>query len=106
MLIPVRQKFVRQGLSDVAGEARRVLRESGLAARLRPGSSVAIGAGSRGISNIATIIRAAVDYFAAEGHRPFIFPAMGSHGAATAEGQASVLAHYGIDEAAMGCPIR
>ncbi len=37
--------------------------------------------------------------------RPFIFPAMGSHGAATAEGQADVLAHYGIIEATMGCPV-
>ncbi|HKD09090.1 MAG TPA: hypothetical protein VKB79_24515 [Bryobacteraceae bacterium] len=106
MLIPVRQKFVRRGLSDVAGEAGRVLAESGLARRLKPGSSVAIGAGSRGISNIAAIVRAVAGYFTSEGHRPFIFPAMGSHGAATAEGQASVLAHYGIDEARMGCPIR
>lgn len=106
MLIPVRQKFVRRGLRDVAGDARRILAEGGLAARLTPGSRVAIGAGSRGISNIAIIVKAVVDYFTAEGHLPFIFPAMGSHGAATAEGQANVLARYGIDEASMGCPIR
>src|SRR5215469_7083685 len=105
MLIPVRQKFGRRGLSDVAGETRRVLAESRFGSRLKPGSRVAIGAGSRGISNIAAIVRAVADYFTSEGHRPFIFPAMGSHGAATAAGQASVLAHYGIDESRMGCPV-
>jgi hypothetical protein len=66
---------------------------------------VAIGVGSRGISNIATITRAVVDFWKSKGARPFIFPAMGSHGAATAEGQADVLAHYGIIEATMGCPV-
>jgi hypothetical protein len=66
---------------------------------------VAIGVGSRGISNIATIVRAVVDYFKSQGLHPHIFPAMGSHGAATAEGQADVLAHYGIHEATMGCPV-
>src|SRR5207244_10224845 len=64
-----------------------------------------IGVGSRGIANIATIVRSVVDYWKQQGCRPFIFPAMGSHGAATAEGQADVLAHYGIHEATMGCPI-
>src|SRR5581483_6374278 len=75
------------------------------ASRLKPGSRVAIGIGSRGIANVATIARATVEYWKAEGMRPFIFPAMGSHGAATAEGQADVLAHYGIIEATMGCPV-
>ena len=50
-------------------------------------------------------MRAVVDFWKDAGMRPFIFPAMGSHGAATAEGQAEVLAHYGITEATMGCPI-
>src|SRR5581483_9624209 len=78
---------------------------SGFASRLRRGSRVAIGVGSRGISNIRTIVRAVVDYWNSQGCEPFIFPAMGSHGAATAEGQADVLAHYGIHEATMGCPV-
>ncbi len=73
--------------------------------RLKPGSRIAIGVGSRGISNIATIVRSAVQYWKNSGMRPFIFPAMGSHGAATAEGQADVLAHYGIIEETMGCPV-
>jgi hypothetical protein len=66
---------------------------------------VAIGVGSRGISNIETIVRSVVDWWKAQAMRPFIFPAMGSHGAATAAGQADVLAHYGIREETMGCPI-
>lgn len=66
---------------------------------------MAIGVGSRGIANIATIVRSVVDYWKAAGMQPFLFPAMGSHGAATAEGQADVLAHYGIHEATMGCPV-
>ncbi len=73
--------------------------------RLARGSRVAIGVGSRGITNIDQIAKAVVDYWLAAGCAPFIFPAMGSHGAATAEGQADVLAHYGITEATMGCPI-
>ena len=78
---------------------------SGLADRLAPGSRVAVGVGSRGISNISTIVRAVVDYWTTHGMRPFLVPAMGSHGAGTAEGQASVLAHYGIDAESMACPV-
>jgi hypothetical protein len=104
-LLPVRQHFPDRAIRDVAGEVRRELAASGFAARLAPGSRIALGVGSRGIANIATIVRSAVDYWKSQGFQPFIFPAMGSHGAATAEGQAAVLAHFGIDEAAMGCPV-
>ena len=101
----VRQHFPDKGLPDVPGEVSKKLTQSGFSTRLQPGSRVAIGVGSRGISNIATIVRSVVDYWKAAGMRPFLFPAMGSHGAATAEGQADVLAHYGIHEATMGCPV-
>jgi len=104
-LFLVRQHFPDRRIPDVAPEVGRQLAESGFAERLAPGARVAIGVGSRGIANIATIARAIADYWKSAGMRPFIFPAMGSHGAATAEGQADVLAHYGIIEAAMGCPI-
>jgi len=104
-LFLVRQNFPDRRLPDVAAEVQRQLAASGFVARLEPGSRVAIGVGSRGITNIATITRAAVAYWKSQGMRPFIFPAMGSHGAATAEGQADVLAHYGIVEDTMGCPI-
>src|SRR3954466_6821945 len=78
---------------------------SGLAAGIPRGSRIAVGVGSRGISKLSTIVKAAVDYWLDQGMRPFLFPAMGSHGAGTPEGQASVLAHYGIDESTMGCPV-
>jgi len=104
-LFLVRQNFPDRRLPDVAAEVQRQLAASGFVAHLEPGSRVAIGVGSRGITNIATITRAAVAYWKSQGMRPFIFPAMGSHGAATAEGQADVLAHYGIVEDTMGCPI-
>jgi len=104
-LLVVRQKFPDRRIPDIAAEVHKQLTASGFAARLKPGSRVAIGVGSRGIHQIATIVRNAVRYWKDQGMQPFLFPAMGSHGAASAEGQADVLAHYGITEAAMGCPV-
>ena len=104
-LFLVRQNFPDRSVKDIPGEVRKQLSGSGFASRLKPGSSVAIGVGSRGITNIATIVRSVVDFWKSQGMHPFLFPAMGSHGAATARGQADVLAHYGIDEATMGCPV-
>src|SRR5215203_4407122 len=104
-LLIVRQDFPDLRLDDVGAEARQQLERGGFAARLRPGARVAIGVGSRGIAGIATIVQSAVQYWRARGMTPFIFPAMGSHGAATPEGQAEVLAHFGITEQSMGCPI-
>jgi hypothetical protein len=104
-ILLVSQTFADRALKDVAGSALQELAASGFASRLKPGSRVAIGVGSRGISNISTIVRSVVQYWKENGMQPFIFPAMGSHGAATAEGQADVLAHYGIIQETMGCPI-
>jgi hypothetical protein len=104
-MLPVRQNFPDRRLQDIPSEVRKQLAGSGFSARVKPGGRIAIGVGSRGIHNIATIVRSVVDYWKSEGFHPFIFPAMGSHGAATAEGQADVLAHYGIHEATMGCPV-
>ena len=104
-LLLVRQNFPDRALKDVAGEVRAQLRGRSFGSKLKPGARVAIGVGSRGIHNIAVIVKAMVEYWKTQGAHPFIFPAMGSHGAATAEGQADVLAHYGIDQAAMGCPV-
>jgi hypothetical protein len=104
-LFLVRQYFPDRAIRDVSAEVNRQLHDSGFASRLQPGSRVALGVGSRGIANIANIARSAAEFFKSHGMHPFIFPAMGSHGAATAEGQAEVLAHYGIVESAMGCPI-
>jgi hypothetical protein len=102
-MVRVRQSFARPRVEDVPAAVRRAL--SAVSLPVKPGDRVAVGAGSRGIANIAAIVRAAVDHLKALGARPFVFPAMGSHGGATPEGQLSVLAHYGISEAAMGCPL-
>jgi hypothetical protein len=105
MFLPVRQNFPHRKLDDIPADVCRALLSADLVSRLSPGAHIAIGVGSRGISNIAVIVRAVADFFAGRGFRPFLFPAMGSHGAANAAGQAQVLAQYGIDEAAMGCPV-
>jgi hypothetical protein len=104
-LLVVRQKFPDRRIPDVAAEVRSQLAASKFASRLKPGARIAIGVGSRGIHNIASIVRSTVQYWKDAGMQPFLFPAMGSHGAASAAGQAEVLAHYGINEASMGCPL-
>jgi len=73
--------------------------------RTRPGMRIAITCGSRGVANIVAITRAIVDFVKDCGASPFIFPAMGSHGGATAQGQRAILYGYGVTEEAMGCPI-
>ena len=103
-MVRVRQSFAGPRLADIPGGVRSALASAPLP--IRRGDTVAVGAGSRGIANIATIVRATVDHLKAIGARPFVFPAMGSHGGATAEGQLDVLAHYGITEATMGCELR
>ena len=101
----VRQNFADRRIADVPGEVRKQLSASPFAARLKPGARVAIGVGSRGITNLREIVHSVVAYFQDQGMQPFLFPAMGSHGAATAAGQAEVLAKYGITETSMGCPV-
>ena len=73
--------------------------------RIRPGMRVAITCGSRGVANIAIITKAIVDFVKECGGVPFVFPAMGSHGGATAEGQRGILTGYGVTEEFLGCPI-
>ncbi len=102
----VRQRFEDRSIKDIPAQVRLTLDSSAMATGLRPGASIGIGAGSRGIANIQLILRTAVKWWKEQGMRPFIFPAMGSHGAATARGQAQVLAKFGITEPEVGCPIR
>lgn len=101
----VKQHFPDRRLPDVRTAVQQEWAASGLADRVKPGARLAIGVGSRGISNIAAIVGSTVDFWLSRGCRPFLFPAMGSHGGATAEGQEQVLARYGIDASTMGCPI-
>jgi hypothetical protein len=103
-MIRVRQTFPRPRVADIPAAVRETLGAAAL--RVKSGDTVAVGAGSRGIANIDVIVGAAVRWLKELGARPFVFPAMGSHGGGTAEGQLSVLEHYGITEATMGCPVR
>ena len=87
--------------AEAAGRLDALL--SGLDCR---GKRIAVGAGSRGIDRIAEVVGAVVATLKARGARPFIVPAMGSHGGGTAEGQVELLDSYGIREATMGAPLR
>jgi hypothetical protein len=104
-LLNVHQKFPDRRVTDIPSTIEMELTSAGIGENLKPGARIAIGVGSRGIANVATVVGSVVDYFKSRGFSPFLFPAMGSHGAATAEGQADVLAHYGIVESTMGCPV-
>jgi hypothetical protein len=103
-MVRVRQTFARPRVPDIPRAVADALSARSLP--VKRGDTVALGAGSRGIANIDVIVGAAVRYLRDFGARPFVFPAMGSHGGGTAEGQLDVLAHYGITEATMGCPVR
>src|SRR4030088_557047 len=77
-LLMVRQHFPDRRLQDIPTEVQKQLASAGFGSRLKPGSRIAIGVGSRGIRNIATIVRSAVDFWKSQGVQPFLFPAMGS----------------------------
>ncbi|EMI20891.1 hypothetical protein RMSM_02182 [Rhodopirellula maiorica SM1] len=102
----LRQHFASSAVRDVRQSIDAAIRNSTLQNRVRPGQSVAIAVGSRGIAELPTIVSAVVDFVKRCDAVPVIVPAMGSHGGATAEGQASLLRSLGIEEAVMGCEIR
>ena len=105
LMVPVRQQFAGPTETDIPVAVTRELTELNLQSAVRSGDRVAITAGSRGIHQIDVILRAVVEFVRSIGGQPFIVPAMGSHGGATAEGQLDVLRSFGITESAMGCPI-
>ena len=102
----IRQKFDRPVVEDIPSEVASELSRLNLDTTIQPGQSVAITAGSRGIANIHIIIKSIVDHLKGLGAEPFVVPAMGSHGGATAEGQQGIVEGYGITEDYVGCPIR
>lgn len=103
-----RQTFPREVISpeEIPGVVNRELGQEPFASLVKPGMQIAITAGSRGIRNVDIITRAVVDFVKSRGAKPFIVPAMGSHGGATAEGQLEILAGYNITPESMGCPIK
>jgi lactate racemase-like protein len=102
---PVRQQLDATDVGDVARAVAAEFARPEIDGAVRPGQRVALTAGSRGIDKIDHVLKAAAAEVKRRGAQPFIVPAMGSHGGATAEGQAAMIAHYGVTEAAMGCPI-
>ena len=103
-MLRVRQDFVRTPPVDVRATLAHEFAK--LKPLLKPGARIAVGVGSRGITNLAGIVRGVIDELRAVGTDPFIIPAMGSHGGATAEGQREMLAGYDVTEATMGVSIR
>jgi hypothetical protein len=105
-MVRIRQKFDDTKIENPGEVLRAELQKPGTVDRIKPGQQVAIAVGSRGVRNIALFTKLTVEAIQAAGAHPYIVPSMGSHGGATAEGQAEVLHHLGISEETMGCPIR
>jgi hypothetical protein len=101
----LRQRFARPRLEDVGAATVKELKASEIARGLPVGARIAIAVGSRGVAEIATIVRSLVGWLRAVGVEPFIVPAMGSHGGATPAGQIEVLESLGVTEAFTGAPI-
>lgn len=106
LMFRVRQKFENPRVADIPAEVKQQLAALKLDSRVKAGQSVAVTAGSRGIANIHIIIKAAVEHLQSLGLKPFIVPAMGSHGGGTPEGQRGIVEGYGITEEFVGCLIR
>lgn len=101
-----RQHFDLQALQDPAAVLAGRMRAARAIERILPGMRVAVTVGSRGIARLPELVAALVQMLRARGAEPFVVPAMGSHGGATAEGQAQLLASLGVTEASAGAPIR
>lgn len=102
----VRQTFDSQEITDPEAAVRRELSRPEIRSTIRPGMTIAITAGSRGIASHNRILKTIVDMVKEAGAHPFVVPAMGSHGGATAQGQLEVLAGFGITPEYLGCPVK
>jgi hypothetical protein len=102
--VRIRQEFPRPAPLDLRAAIATELDK--LRPRVRPGARIAVGVGSRGITNLKTLVLETLAWLRAAGAEPFVFPAMGSHGGATPAGQIEVLASYDLTEATLGAPIR
>jgi hypothetical protein len=104
-MVRIRQTFERPRIADIPAAVTEQLQRLELERTIRPGHTVALTAGSRGIANIHIILKATADFLKRLGAKPFLIPAMGSHGGGTAEGQRKIIESYGITEAFVGVPI-
>jgi nickel-dependent lactate racemase len=103
-LTKIKQHFRNNTLPDVKGEVQKELLK--LKFLIKPGANIALAVGSRGIRNLAVVVKEVADFIKENQAFPFIIPAMGSHGGATAEGQEGVLESYGISEKTIGVQVR
>ena len=102
----IRQRFEAPVLADLPAAIHAELDRINTVAIVKPGETVAVTAGSRGVANVDIVVKATIDYLKTLGAKPFVVPAMGSHGGATSEGQRSVLEHYGITEETVGALVK
>lgn len=105
-MVKVKQKFHAPELEDTAEAVRKTLNETNVLHKIAAGDSVAIAVGSRGVADLPILVRETVQEIKKVGGVPFIVPAMGSHGGASAEGQIDVLLQLGVTEEVCGAPIR
>lgn len=104
-MIKIRQQLDGTILPVIPLAVKTEFEKSRLSSEITPGSKVAITAGNRGITDIVAILSSLVSEVMSRGGSPFIVPAMGSHGGATAKGQLQILSDFGIREEIIGCPI-
>ena len=102
----IMQIFEQKKIENILEEISKEFEKIRLSERIKPGMQIGITVGSRGIKNIPLIIKCVIEEVRKRGGVPFILPAMGSHGGATAEGQRKVLENYGVTEKTMGVPIK
>jgi hypothetical protein len=105
-MIRLRQHFEAPTVQEIPGEINTQIKNLDLEKKCKTGETVAVACSSRGISNYSTILKSVVRSLQDAGLKPFLFPAMGSHGASTAEGQKKILENYGLSEENIGVPIR
>ena len=100
------QDFPDNAVADIPSAVHAALEGANLLDAVKPDQSVAIGCGSRGLANLPALTRTTIECVRERGARPYLFPAMGSHGGGTVAGQLKVLANFGLTEESMGVPIR
>ena len=105
-MMQVRQHFPKSPPLDIRAVIEQGFRASGIGERAKQGSRIAVAVGSRGIRNLDKIVSCLLELLKAAGSKPFIVPAMGSHGGATPEGQTELLATFGITEQKLGVPVK
>lgn len=105
-MLKVKQHFDNEQIDDITAALQEKLDQEKIKSQIKPGMSIAVAVGSRGVDRIVDITAATIAFLKGLGAEPFIVPSMGSHGGATAEGQTDVLRHLGITEETVGAEIR